>query len=136
MRIALIYIVLAAAVAAFLSYVGPLPLYRKLHAQGVPIQGVVTRRECENHNSFQYHFEANGSSFEARGREGVSKSCQALVPGDSVEAYYFPGDPKVNMSGNPAAALRNELTSIVSAAVILPAIAVWSYIRRRRRNDA
>jgi hypothetical protein len=136
MRIAFTYIALAAAVAAFLSYVGPLSLYSTLHSQGVPVQGAVTRRDCENHNSFWYRFETSGGSIVGSGKDGAPKSCQALVPGDSVQVYYLPSDAKVNMSGNPAAALRNELTSIVAAAVILPAIAVWSYIRRRRKDDA
>ena len=136
MRTALLYIVLAAVVAAVLAYVGPLSLYRKLHSQGVPVQGAVTRPDCKNHNNFWYHFETGGGSFEGRGQDGAPKSCQALVRGDGVQIYYLPSDPKVNMSGNPGAALRNELTSIVAAAVILPAIAVWSYIRRRRKDDA
>ena len=83
-----------------------------------------------------YRFQALGQSYEARGQEGAEKRCESLTAGDHVQVYYLPSNPHLSMSGDPTSGLRNEIVSIAMAATLMPALSVWSYVRRRRNNDA
>jgi hypothetical protein len=124
-RILLIYIVGAIAVAAFLGNAGPLLKYKSLAAEGVGTIGVVVRPDCGNHNTFRYRFNASEKDYESSGTAGVATNCHALLAGDQVKIWYLPRNPEVNMSGDPHSALGNEVLSIAMASILMPAFAIF-----------
>jgi hypothetical protein len=136
-RILLIYLFGAVAVAAFLGNAGLLLKYKSLAKEGVQTAGVVVRPDCDNHNTFRYRFNALGKDYEASGRDGVTTSCRTLLAGDKVDVRYLPRNPEVNMSGDPHAALSNEVISIALAAILMPAFAIFGVsLRLRNRKVA
>jgi hypothetical protein len=136
MRFLLAYVIAAVLIASALAYIGYLPKYYVLSRAGQKVEGAVVQPDCSNHNTFSYRFEANGRHFDGRGHGGIAKPCSSLVAGDSVQIYYLANDPKVNASGNPDALLRNEIIAVGLAATLVPAFAIASLVRFRRRLNA
>jgi hypothetical protein len=135
-RIILIYLFGAFAVAAFLGNAGPFLKYKSLERDGLQTTGVVVRPDCDNHNTFRYRFNALGKDYEASGTAGVSTNCRTLLAGDRVDVRYLPRDPDVNMSGDPRAALSNEVASIGLAAVLMPAFVIFVVSLRLRNRKS
>jgi hypothetical protein len=136
MRVAVIYIIGAVAVATFLGVAGPFLKYRQLSNEGVRTEGTVVRPDCLNHASLWYRFHVADREYTANDLYRGTGGCPALKANDPVQIYYLPNNPNVSMSGNPAAALSNELATISAAAVIIPALVIigitWKLRRRRR----
>ena len=136
MRMTLAYVILAAAVSALLLNAGRFFEYRELIASGTQVLGEVVQQDCQNHDSFVYRFEASGQSFQNRGLTGAIKPCSALRPGDRVNVYYLPREPSVSTSANPRDLLQNEEESVALAALVVPALVLWSVGRWRRKDGA
>ena len=133
MRRLLYYIAMAAGIWFVLGHVGPTAKYEQLLEAGVPAQATVVRRDCDNHASFVYHFEATGRRFESRDRaSSIGRRCVDLAPDERVAVVYLPDDPSVNMAGSPGQELHDEQRSVALAALVMPGLILWAVSRRPR----
>jgi hypothetical protein len=136
MRVAIIYMIGAVAVATILGVAGPFLKYRQLSNEGVRTEGTVVRPDCLNHATLSYRFHVADREYIASDLYRGVGECAALKADEPVQVYYLPSNPNVSMSGSPAAALSNELATISAAAVIMPGLVIigitWKLRRRRR----
>lgn len=128
------YVVGALALGIVLSNAGPFSKYQSLAEDGVHTTGGVIQADCGNHNTFRYRFVIAGHDYESSGTAGIAKDCRTLTAGDPVQIWYLPGNPSVNMSGEPQSALRNEIVSVAMASILLPALAVFGISWKLRRR--
>ncbi|WP_346949115.1 hypothetical protein [Dyella sp.] len=135
----LFYVRVGLAIAGFLAFMSHLPDEYALARESSAVAGVVVQPSCDQHNSFSYRFELAGVAY-----QGVSTSdeCGRVNRGDKVLVHYLPKRPQVNMVGDPDEWFDNELVSIGTGALIMPAVllliiwAKWRDLRAGRRSDA
>lgn len=89
-----------------------------LSQNSVKTIGTISKTYCEHHQEFEYKFQINGKWFNGIGRAGVDPTCEALRLGDSLDVFYIPDKPNININEEPRAAFQNELISDVIIACI------------------
>ena len=136
MKLVAIYLTVAGIITAILLRVGPVPTYFELAKNNVETKGTVVRTTCGDHMSFQYKFSVGAREFKSRAAETVSKICTELTPGEAVTVFYLPSDPTISTTANPRNQLANEAASEGLATFIFPALGMWAYWRRKKRNAA
>ena len=88
--------------------------------------------------TFSYRFDLRGEGVGGHGGDGYGNpSCDTLKQGDSIMIYYLSSQPEINRPGDPKARLDNETMSIAMAALIFPAILVFT-LRKwdKKQNQA
>jgi len=133
MRTTVLYLALMVGVAAGLTLVGKFWTFAKLTSHGVQTSAVVKHQTCSQHLSLRYEFSANGRPYEG---VATSEDCQRLAPGSALVVFYLPSEPAINTIGDPASQLRNEGFTIGLVALVLPALLLWLYARRKRAHGA
>jgi hypothetical protein len=80
-----------------------------------------------------YRFEVDGRQLQSRDIASPSgKDCGSYKPGDPVQIVYLPGNPSVNAVGNPGEQLWGERGFVVTASMVIPALILWAFARRRQ----
>ena len=129
-----VYLGLAATVWFGMGRVN-LPNLRRLAAEGVRADGVVTLPDCGNHGAVRYTFEADGRAIAGVGQPGWGNPpCDQLRAGDRLDVWYVPATPAVNRPGDPRPTLDNELVSVALAALGMPALVVGALTLASRRQ--
>jgi len=102
-----------------------LPRYIRIANNGIAAQAAVASTNCSNHGEFSYRFSIGPETYTGIGTaSSIGVACQNLRAGDQVVVYYLPADPHLNQPDHPARGLTNELTAVLLAAVVIPAIFV------------
>ena len=126
-----VYLPLAVLAACVFTYVGSSRFYYQLARDGQMVRGVVVTPTCEQHNSLNFEFEAEGRTWPGSGHSG---HCRELRRGDSVDVWYLPDNPAASSLDEPRAGLYNELETSGLAALVLPAFVLLAISQRKRRG--
>jgi hypothetical protein len=129
-------LLLLAAAAAVLAVVARLdwPTYRKLQAQGIQGEGIVTGKGIAGPLKVSYTFAADGRLHSGVGRGGYGNpEFPDLTVGDKVLLFYLPQDPEVSVLGDPKEHLRDQNRVLVLMAAFVPLVMVVLVRRELKR---
>jgi hypothetical protein len=139
-RYALIYLFVAAIVAAGAWQITGLKQYLALSEAGVAVKGVVLRTDCENHQSYSFSFQAGEHWVQGSATGETAQACKDLKAGDPVDVTYLPADPAVHATGSVHERLANEETSALLLILLAPAVITfriaWAISQRQARGRA
>jgi len=124
-----IWVLGALAIMVPLSRVN-LTQYRRFK-HGVLTQGVVTGLEPGNHQAVRYSYKVVDVTYPRTGRAGFGNPefC-CLAAGQNVIVYYLPESPSESCIGIPDELIKNEISSIAAAGIILPLFAIIGFSYR------
>jgi hypothetical protein len=110
--------------------------YSALKKHGASSPGVVTETRCSHHNTVLYEFQVQGRTFQGSTSAGwLAPNCSVIHAGDRLQVTFLPADPSVNGGGDFPSAYRNEVVSVLLAALgvpsLLTAVVVFRAFRRR-----
>ena len=110
------------------------PRIVQLYRHQATAQGTVVRLDCANHAALLYEFAVDGTR---RLGHDHTANCRALMSGDPVTVYYVMGKPEISSLHEPGEDLINEIGAVLSAAIFVPLVAIFSWsIRRGFRRRA
>ena len=136
MRFVFCYFAIAATLAFVLVFFGPYDSYTKLSAGGDSAEATIVEPICWDHGSFIYTFQANGATIKSRDHSAtIQRNCEALRTNDKITITYWPQDPSVHTTGNPARQLEDEKSSIQKAVVLWPIGIIFFVTYLRRANE-
>lgn len=110
-----------------------LPRERRLAQRAVVGEGVIIKPTCEMHNTVIFRFKASGHEYTSSDQP-IDDNCQGVSANNRVTVWYLPDNPAINTLQNPMGLIENELVSVVLAALIGPAIIMWSVTRVLRKS--
>jgi uncharacterized protein DUF3592 len=103
--------------------------YGKLLRQGIPVDGVITSFEPQQHNCAHYVYSVGSRRF-----EGAADRQHTQV-GTKVTVYYLPADPEVTCLGSPVKRFLGELIFTLISLAVMPALGVFIVTRSRRWRE-
>ena len=106
-------------------------LQDELESRGVRTQGTIVSVDPANHAQCTYAFVAGKTRYQS-----VGGDCATLPVGGSISVYYLPDDPNISTNGDPSTSDPGAWLFVFGGVVMLPAIAIFALIRRRRPRDA
>jgi len=103
-----------------------MPKFNTLSQRGVETIGKITKLEPRNHASVSYSFFAkNGKGYFNIGHSGFENpDFNALAIGQTVIVFYDDKNPDTSSLGYPKDQRKNELISLIMAAVGIPTFMV------------
>jgi hypothetical protein len=100
----------------------------RLASGGVPVEASLTGVSCGSDAPLVYRFNADGSSYQGRGRDGFGNlPCGNLKAGDAVVVFHLAGEPSVNLPGNPWERLVAQSAGILMAAFLVPLVLLFLF---------
>jgi hypothetical protein len=129
-RFAISWLALATILAIVLGRIN-VPTYVKLAEDGERTTAVIVQPDCGNHGRASYAFNVGSIGYSG---SDVMNDCRSLRPGDDITIYFDRDDPKISRAIEPRAGLMNELIPIALACLLVPPVAIISFILWRRKN--
>jgi hypothetical protein len=114
------------------------PKMWRLTMRGQKTEGWVVSTEPNNHLTVNYTYKVSGRELASSTQGGAGAGnppFENLGAGTPVNVYFDPIDPTVALLGEPRAHLDNEIISVGSAALLIPAFFVFRW-RRWQQKDA
>jgi hypothetical protein len=91
------------------------------------IEGVVVKKDPENHQRVYYSYKITERIYFGAGRAGFGNpTFHDLAIGDNVIVFYDPLFPENSVLGNPYELLRNELISVLLVVIIFPLVVLYA----------
>jgi hypothetical protein len=109
----------------------------RLYTQGIATDGIITNTDCGNHGSFTYTFRVGSSPLARVGhayKGGLN--CADMSVGTKVTVLYSKSNPAWSVAGNAGAWFRESLEFAVISMLGFPALILFIYMRRMRKDPA
>ena len=97
----------------------------RLKTKGIEVQGRVTAKEPQNHQSVRYTYTVERQNYNEIGRAGRGNSSfESIKIGDPFIVYYDPDKPSSSVSGYPDYYFQDSIAGAAFLVVVFPLFAV------------